>query len=133
MKHFYCAGKCGNATKDKLSDCIGLFGKSCKFHQQAPLQSPSFTCSRKCAIVVFLSSFFRCIYTNWELQVNSDEVRTFFHHSQVTESTKSSFDVGTEIVSLPGFKLVSTFLFPKRLQLWKSTEEKQPKCTDVKR
>lgn len=57
MKHLYCAGKIGNTTKDKLSDCIGLFGKGCEFQQRAPLQSPSFTCSRKCAIVVSLSSF----------------------------------------------------------------------------
>ncbi|MED6273894.1 hypothetical protein CHARACLAT_010918 [Characodon lateralis] len=31
MKHLYCAGKIGNATEDKLSDCIGLFGKGSSF------------------------------------------------------------------------------------------------------
>lgn len=73
MKHLYCAGKIGNATKDKLSGCIGLSGKGCEFHQRATFQSPSFTFSRKCAIVVFFVRFFSLKNLCQELQVNSHE------------------------------------------------------------
>lgn len=80
MKHLYCAGKIGNATKDKLSDCIGLFGKGCEFHQWAPLQSPSFSMQPKmCHRSVFVISV-TTRTQNGDLQVNSYEGPTVFHY-----------------------------------------------------
>lgn len=154
MKHLYCAGKIGNATKDKLSDCFWpLWKKVASFTSERHFSPYSFFFymqqKKMCHCSVFVKFFVLFIiridaYANFKLI--HMRCKQSFIANKVTENIKSDFDVGggrgggwsgrggTEMVSLPGCKLMSTFQVSKETPNYENLQRRNspsaPTLTD---
>ena len=132
--------------KTNCKTVFGPFGKGCEFHQRAPLQSPSFPCSRKraicfCFFFVFCFCFFFCqvslnlstLYTNFK--------STLVEGANCLSSLTGSWEIqeiqlwcGGGLKWSPCLAANSCQLlrFPKRLRLWKSTRRNRPSTLMLK-